>query len=117
MITVQKEEGKRIMAYRLGDEHPVITRLIQEGKVISHGNGKFEIFSQEASSAGEMAQTGDYLKIDSAGYPYPNEKAYFEKNHRSGSGPDEYEQIPQSLAAWLSAHPMCPEVQFLIDHK
>lgn len=119
MITVRKKAGTHIKAFRLGESHPVLDRLFLEGKVIRHENGKYEIFSQEAiSGKGQMAAEGDYVKIDSAGYPYPNEKEYFEKNHRVLQGLDhEYEQICPPLLAWLATEHVNPEVLFLIKHK
>lgn len=31
---------------------------------------------------GEVAQTGDYIKVDLKGFPYPNDKNFFEENYR-----------------------------------
>lgn len=119
MITVKKKTGKPVHAYPLGKPHPALDRLILEGKLICHENGIYEIFSQEARSGkGQVARDGDYVKIDSAGYPYPNEKAHFKANHLPIEGTDHtYEQLSQTLHAWLSTEPMCPEVCFLIEHK
>lgn len=119
MITVRKKAGKQVKAYRLGETHPTLDRLFRENKVIRRENGVYEIFSREAMSGkGQLAREGDYVKIDSDGFPYPNEKAYFEKNHRAVLGLDHvYEQICQPLQAWLSTEPVCPEVRFLMEHK
>lgn len=119
MITVKKKTGEPVHAYPLGKPHPVLDRLILEGKLICHGNGIYEVFSQEAQlGKGQIARTGDYIKIDSAGYPYPNEKAHFEANHLPIAGTDHaYEQLSQPLLAWLSTEPMCPEVRFLMEYK
>lgn len=78
MYYVIKNKRNIQKAYRLGSKHPVIEHMIKEAK---HG---------------EAATIGDYIKIDGTGYPYPNEKSYFEANHRLIKG-DEYEQKPVVL--------------------
>jgi len=120
MFNVVKKKGTKLFAYRLGESHPVIDRLVSEGKIIPREDGAFEILSQEAynggSGKGQLAYTGDYVKIDSSGFPYPNCAEFFSANHRLVSG-DEYEQIPKPLAAWTTDEPMCEEIQFLIEQK
>lgn len=115
MRQIRKKEGKIIQAYCLGEDHPVIERLIGEGKIQPADVGRWRVFSQEATE-GEVAESGDYVKLDSSGMPYPNTRAFFLKNHRHISG-DDYEQIPRWLNAWCLEDGMCPEVRFLIEHK
>lgn len=75
-----KLHGKTVSAWRLGDNSDMEKRLIQEGKIKLSG-GLYEIFSREAmSGSGESANAGDYFKVDSQGYPYPNNKEFFEKS-------------------------------------
>lgn len=121
MINVIKKYGKTVQAYRLGEVHPMLERLIAEKKVVPIDGGKnYEVFSQEAvnsgSGHGQIACFGDYIKIDSAGFPYPNTVDFFIKNHRHICG-DDYEQIPRQLKAWTVDDPICPEVEFLIREK
>ena len=120
MFKVIKKQGKKVTAYRLGDEDPVLKKLIEERKVILLREGRFEVMSQEAvqgmTGHGQVAFFGDYVKIDSAGHPYPISKKWFEENHRSLGG-NEYEQIPQPLDAWTVNEPMDQEVQFLLKEK
>lgn len=102
MLSVIKNKGKIINAYQLGSKHPVIENLISCGKILDLKNGQYEIYSQEAINGekrGEIAQVGDWIKIDSKGFPYPNDKKFFEKNHRHLDG-DRFEQIPKKLYAW-----------------
>lgn len=117
MLTIMKKQGKITKAYCLGTTNPVLSQLIQERLIISLGDGEYEIMSQEAvnggSKCGEFAKAGDYVKIDSSGYPYPNSAAFFTENHRHLSG-DDYEQIPRPLLAWTADVPMCPEIEFLL---
>ncbi len=117
MFQIKKTTGKMVTAYRLGDDNSAVAALIAAGKIKQTGDDTYEIFSQEAvNGKGEVAHKGDYVKVDSTGAPYPNAAAFFERNHRHIVG-DQYEQIPQPLAAWDVNEPMSEEVQFLIAHK
>lgn len=115
MRQVRKREGKMIKAYCLGEDHPMIERLIGEGKIRQVDAGHWRVFSQEAEK-GELAESGDYVKLDSSGAPYPNTREFFKKNHRHVDG-DDYEQIPKWLNAWCLEDGICPEIHFLIEHK
>lgn len=119
MFKVQKK-ATRLHAYRLGDPHPVLDRLIAEGGIVPQEDGMFEILSLEAaaggSGKGELAKTGDYIKLSLDGVPYPNAADFFLANHRK-VGEDEYEQVAKPLQAWSVREPMCDEIRFLIDHK
>ena len=119
MYKVIKNKGKQVMAYRLGTDHPVIKALTEEGKIVEIGDGRYSVFSQEAVNGGiggQIAMAGDWIKIDSKGFPYPNERKFFEENHRHIEG-DVFEQIPQPLLAWDAGHEMCPEILFLVEKK
>ena len=44
------------------------------------GDGTFEVFLQEAKGEpGEIAQTGDFIKLDLSEIPYPNSAEVFEE--------------------------------------
>ena len=120
MFEIMKKQGKTVKAYCLGAENPEIVRLISEGKIIALENGFYELMSQEAikggSGHGELAKTGDYVKLDNNGFPYPNARDFFDANHRHISG-DNYEQIPKPLFAWTIEDPMCPEIEFLLKQN
>ena len=84
-------------AYRLGDESPVLDDLERRGLLLRRNDGAWEIFSREAvNGSGQLAKTGDYLKLDGDGCPYPNDAAFFAENHRPLGG-DEYEQLPNEM--------------------
>ena len=91
-----------MQAYQLGSNHSVLNQLITQGQIKKLGDGRYEVFSQEALNGetkhGQVAEKGDWIKIDSQGYPYPNKKEYFEENHRYVKG-DTYEQRPKPLWA------------------
>lgn len=120
MFKIIKNAGNRVLAYRLGDQNLVLTQLISKGMILALDDNRFEVFSQEAMNGstghGQTAHAGDYVKIDGAGYPYPNDVEYFEQNHRHIAG-DEYEQKAVPLNAWSAEEQMCPEVVFLVEHK
>jgi hypothetical protein len=119
MFDVIKNKGKMVKAYQLGSKNAVIAELIASGRVKSLGEDKYEIYSQEAvngQAGGEVAVAGDWIKLDNSGYPYPNDAAFFEANHRHVEG-DIYEQIPKPLKAWDTECEMCPEIVFLMEKK
>ncbi len=117
MFKVMKNQGNIVRACRLGEPGGLIEQLMREGRIVERESGIFEVFSREAAdSRGEIAYMGDYIKVDSAGMPYPNKKDFFEKNHRY-LGEDKYEQSPALLDAWADGEDMCEEVEFLIAEK
>ena len=106
-----------VQAYRLGEENSVVDGLTAEGEIRLRGDGSFEVFSPEAmGETGEIAHTGDYIKLDSSGRPYPNSAEYFEKNH-SHIAAEFYEQRSNEVSVWMYGDPMCPEIQYLMEHK
>ncbi len=115
MRKVRKKEGKIIQAYCLGEDHPKLEELIKAGLLRKADDGQWRVLSREASE-GEVAVSGDYIKLDSQGYPYPNSREFFLNNHRHLAD-DNYEQIPKVLHAWCAKDHMCEEVRFLIEHK
>ena len=120
MFKVIKNKGKMVHAYQLGSNHSVLNQLIAQGKIKKLGDGHYEVFSQEALNGGtehgQIAEKGDWIKIDGKGFPYPNKRNYFEENHRYVEG-DTYEQLPKALQAWKADCEMCDEVMFLIEKK
>lgn len=115
MKKVIKKSGKLVQAYCLGVENKKVKELMEEGLLTQCGNGQWRVFSQEAEQ-GELAKSGDYIKIDSNGRPYPNDREFFLKNHKA-AGENLYEQIPYVLEAWDSTEDMCSEMEFLIKSK
>lgn len=120
MIKVKKKEGKTVEAYRLGEEHVKLDELMEKKLLVEKKSGIYEVFSQEAvnKEGGEIAHAGYYIKIDSAGYPYPLKSEYFLKEHKRLSG-NKYEQIPKPLDAfvWSEGEEMCEEILYLIQEK
>lgn len=112
-----KKSGKIVKAYRLGEDHAVLKDLMESGKIKRVTDETYEVFSQEAvNGKGEIAHTGDYIKVDSTGCPYPLMEEYFRENHRPIQG-DEYEQIPQPVYIWTAEDGECEEIQYLRECK
>ena len=120
MLKIIKKKGQLVKAYRLGEENPVLDVLIRENRIKNMFNGTYEVFSQEAvkseSGHGQVACTGDWIRIDGAGFPYPCKNEWFQENYRHVGG-DDYEQIPKVLLGWTAEQKMCPEVEFLIQNR
>ncbi len=112
-----KNIGKIVCAYRLGDETETELRLIAEGLIRVGADGTYELFSLEAvNGTGEIARKGDYFKLSADGHPYPNDKEFFEANHRFLDG-DRWEQIPKPLCIWTAEDELCPEIRFLQEYR
>lgn len=113
----EKQLRKKIRAYQLGIDNDKITELLAEGKIKKHDDGRYEVFSREAvNGKGEIAWDGDYVKIDSQGFPYPNSRKFFKENHRK-IGVDRYEQIPFPVDVWTVQEPVCDEIEYLQKEK
>ena len=98
----------------------MLDKLIKNKQIIDLKNGTYEVFSQEAlkggTDHGQLAEVGDWIRIDGAGHPYPSRDDWFRANLKHCGG-DDYEQIPKPLKAWTADQAMCPEVRFLTEQK
>ena len=120
MMRVKKKAGKIVQAFQLGKKDKLEEQLIAQGKLRCAGE-EYEVFSRESLAGqqkGEKACTGDYVKFDEGGYPYPNTKEFFEKNHRQ-IGKNLYEQFSRPLWAWkfIENEEWSKEIQFLKEKK
>lgn len=70
MMQIRKKEGTIVKAYCLEENSPMIHKFMEEGKLCSIDENHWRIFSRE-SKEGELAQSGDYVKMDSGGNLYP----------------------------------------------
>lgn len=114
MSIIMKNQGKKVSAYRLGDRSAMEQKMMQEGKMRRHEDGRYEVFSREAGKeSGEFASPGDYFKVDSSSCPYPNKKEWFENNHEK-IGDGEYLQVPRMLEAWEAGEAMTPTADYLL---
>ena len=117
MFRIIKKQGNRIIAYRAGSGCRELEELIRQGRILRIDEDTYEVLTKEAvHGKGEVFHTGDYVKLDSDGWPYPNKKEFFERNHIR-IGEHVYEQIQNELWAWDAEEEMCPEIEFLIREK
>ena len=114
---VIKKSGKKVFAYELGAGSVMEKRFISEGKIKVRADGTYELFSQECNSgSGEIAHPGDFFKVDGSGFPYPNERIWFDANHRHIEG-ECYEQLPKPLEAWEYGDEIDERIEFLVMKK
>lgn len=120
VFIVRKKRGKIIQAFLLGEEKATVKRLIEKGYIEKCPTG-YEVFSRETlendKKQGEKARKEDYIKIDEAGYPYPNTAEYFRENHRHIKE-NYYEQVSKEILAWRSGmSEEEKEIRFLKEKK
>ena len=101
-------------AFRLGTDCPLAQKLMDARLLLPLSDGLWEIRTREAEEKGEIAKTGDYIKLDSAGMPYPTEKSWFESTH-TPAGDGLYLQNTQPKKAWCTDERMCDEIRFLVN--
>lgn len=105
----------RVQAWELGAGSEMEKEMIRRGKIVAHPGGSYELFSQEAPEGrGQMAKAGDFLKVDEKGFPRPQERSSFLREHRP-LGEDWYEQAARPLKIWRRGDPECEEIRFLLD--
>lgn len=105
-----------IQAFQLGENCDLAQQLISTGHLIPLPDGFWRVKTRESLEEGELAATGDYVKIDRSGMPYPNGKNWFEANH-TRLEENLYHQNAEPKTAWESTLPMIPEIQFLLDRN
>ena len=114
MIVIKK--AIPMPAFQLGTSCPLEQELIKSQLLLPVQEGVWEVRTREAKTRGEIAKTGDYIKLDSAGMPYPVEKDWFEDTHtRTEEGL--YLQKAAPKKAWSTEELMCPEIRFLVNEE
>lgn len=112
MVIVKK--AVPMPAFQLGTACELADKLTAQGLLLPRADGTWRVKTREATEEGELAKTGDYVKLDSTGMPYPTEREWFEANHtRTEEGM--YLQTAYPRKAWCSREPMCPEIRFLVE--
>ena len=109
-----KKNTKR-QAWELGKGSDMEKQLIRTGKLVAREGGIYEVFTREATEGkGQIANAGDFFKVDGDGYPSPCERSWFFANHKHVEG-DWYEQVAKPLKIWRKDDPETEEIRFLID--
>ena len=102
-----------VKAWQLGRGSSTELLLLQEGRLRLTADRHYELLSQESGSTGELAEYGDWFKIDGDGFPYPNKAAWFSAHHRHIKD-DLYEQISEPLPVWFAGDAPTPEIEWLL---
>ena len=133
MITVRKKQNQIVYAFQLGNGSDAEKKLIADGRIVPRGE-QYEVLSRESTDGrGEIADKGDYCKVDEGGMPYPIRKAWFEAHHlplreylpvgaaagtavsaQSAETEYGYVQIPEVLSAWMADDPEDEAVRTLL---
>ena len=111
-----KTAGLLRQAWRLGEGSSMERDLIVRGYLVPLEDGAWRVRSREIRDGddGQLAHDGDWIRLDSKGFPYPNEKTWFEERHRPIEG-DLYEQIPQPLLVWQYGDPLIDAMDFILE--
>lgn len=110
-----KKKSTLVRAYCLGENSATEKNLLAAGLLRRNADGTYAVFSQEAPTQGQTAHPGDYIKIDSTGAPYPNERAWFLQNH-TPLGRDRYLQKAPLLQAWTIDETLGDAAVFLLEN-
>lgn len=114
-MIILKREGLPVKVCRLGEDSPLERELIRNGSVRRRPGSSYEVFSRESGrEKGELAEAGDFVKVDRGGWPYPVRSGDFLAEHRLRDG--EWIQIPRPLEAWEPGQPMSDAVLWALEH-
>lgn len=108
-----KKTNVYVRAFELGTGTDLEKELIANGKIIKHKDC-YEVYSTETTTKGELASTGDFVKIDLANNPYPNARERFLNHHRHIEG-YQYEQVPVILYSWQYGDEEDDVIKYLLD--
>lgn len=109
-----KKRQSSFIAFCLGSSNPLEKELMKTGRIKQNCDEEYEVFSQEAKDGkGEIVHRGDYVKIDSKGFPYPNSKEFYESKCIN-VGENLYQQISSLVEVWFADDPICDFVAFLL---
>ena len=113
-MIIQKKAELPVTACCLGEGSPLEKTLIEKKWLNIRPDGRWEVHTREsAADRGEMAETGDFVKVDVGGYPYPVKASVFHREHRRDE--EGYRQIPRPLEAWAVGEPKTPTLEWLLS--
>ena len=114
-MTYAVKHNTRCQAWELGRGSGMEREMISQGRICVHPNGVYEIFSLEAhGEKGQIAERGDYFKMDPRGWPQPCSRDWFLRNHQHVEE-DWYLQTAKPLKIWRKGDPESEEIRFLLD--
>lgn len=111
-MIIQKKTTK-LQAWCLGENSPMERQLMAQGLLARQGD-TFLVYSRETRQEPQVAQKGDYFKLDGSGCPYPNDRAFFLRQH-TRLEEDWYLQKNPPIAAWTVEESMPAEIRWLLD--
>lgn len=79
---VKNKRSRLCKAFCLGAGSPLEESYLEKGLIIHRNDNLYEIFTKETKEKGELAETGDFVKIGQDGEIYPNKRDYFLNNHK-----------------------------------
>ena len=113
-MIILKKSAQPVTACCLGESSALEKTLEEKKMIIRKPGGFWEVHTREsAGNRGEIAKTGDYVKLDVGAYPYPVKARVFLREHRLEK--DGYWQIPRELEAWTVGEPRTPVLEWLLS--
>ena len=109
------KKNTRCQAWELGSGSEMERSMISQGRMCVRPDGTYEIFSLEAHGGkGQIAEKGDFFKVDYRGWPQPCNREWFLQNHLHLEE-DWYNQIAKPLKIWRKGEPESEEIQYLLE--
>ncbi len=106
----------RVRAWELGAGSEMEKEMIRRGKIVAHSDGTYGLVTLETPEGkGQTACAGDFFKVDDRGFPCPNKREFFLRNHQHLED-DWYIQSAHPLKIWRLGDPECEEIRFLLDN-
>ena len=112
-MKVRKRPAGPVTALCLGEGSPLERELIARGLLVPQPDGGIRVRTRESSEEpGELAQPGDFVKLDQGGFPYPVRREVFLQTHRETEAG--FVAIPKTLDAWQLGQPRPEALDWLL---
>ncbi len=112
-MVIRKKLAPPVTVCCLGEGSELEQTLMIRGVLLAKADGSYEVRTRESGeNAGEAAKAGDFVKLDSGGFPYPVSRDTFLRNHRLTA--EGYVQIPRVLQAWTLEEAPSPALNWLL---
>ena len=112
-MKVRKRPAGPVTALCLGEGSPLEWELIARGLLVPQPDGGIRVRTRESGEGpGELAQPGDFVKLDQGGFPYPVRREVFLQTHRETE--TGFVAIPTTLDAWQLGQPRPEALDWLL---
>lgn len=111
-----KDKRTQMTAVELGadEQDPLYLQLVSSGKIKKLTDTSYAIFSMEAvNGQGQVANKGDFVKVNPEGEVHPNTREYFLEHHKHIDG-HSYEQITFPVRVWCAGDEIGEELEYLL---